>query len=74
VAYLCVGYVTEFLDQPELQAKGWEKRLPLDELIMFEQWQGAGGDDPLLEAVREAQARVAEDYLATAPNCRDETG
>lgn len=74
VAYLCVGYVTEFLDQPELQVKGWEKRLPLDELIMFEQWQGSDGDDPLLEAVREAQASLAEDYLATAPNGRDEAG
>ena len=74
VAYLCVGYVTEFLDRPELQAKGWEKRLPLDELIMFEQWQGSKEGDPLLEAVREAQARLAEDYLALAPNGKAESG
>lgn len=58
VAFLCVGYVSEFLDKPELEKKGWDKRLPLDELIMFDEWQGSEPDDPLLAAIREAQAEL----------------
>lgn len=38
LAYLCLGYVSEFLDQPELQAKGWRKRLPLEELVHGNGW------------------------------------
>ncbi len=77
VAYLCVGYVTEFLDEPELQQKGWQKRLPLEDLIMFEEWQGADETSPLLEAVREVQARLAADHPvapADTRNGRDEAG
>ncbi|PRY66545.1 cob(II)yrinic acid a,c-diamide reductase [Vreelandella songnenensis] len=38
VAYLCLGYVSEFLDQPELEAKGWRSRLPLEELMHGDTW------------------------------------
>ena len=38
LAYLCLGYVSEFLDQPELAAKGWRARLPLDELVHRDTW------------------------------------
>src|SRR5690554_7411394 len=38
LAYLCLGYVNEFLDQPELQAKGWRERLPLEELVHGNGW------------------------------------
>lgn len=38
VAYLCVGYVDRLYDEPELQAKGWRKRLNLSDLIFKEQW------------------------------------
>ncbi|MCC5900946.1 MAG: 5,6-dimethylbenzimidazole synthase [Halomonas sp.] len=38
LAYLCLGYVSEFLDQPELEAKGWRARLPLDELLHRDTW------------------------------------
>lgn len=47
LAYLCMGYVSEFLDQPELQAKGWRSRLPLAELVHQNGW-GAGLDDEAL--------------------------
>lgn len=40
VAYLCVGHVKDLYDQPELQAKGWAKRLALDSLIHEERWTG----------------------------------
>ncbi|MBY5989938.1 5,6-dimethylbenzimidazole synthase [Roseovarius atlanticus] len=39
VAYLCVGYVDQLYQQPELAAKGWRQRLSLDDLIMHEGWQ-----------------------------------
>jgi 5,6-dimethylbenzimidazole synthase len=38
VAYLCLGYVSEFLARPELEEKGWETREPLENLIHFDRW------------------------------------
>jgi 5,6-dimethylbenzimidazole synthase len=38
VAYLCVGYVSEFLPRPELEAAGWLPRASLDELVFYERW------------------------------------
>ncbi|HYE93650.1 MAG TPA: 5,6-dimethylbenzimidazole synthase [Terriglobales bacterium] len=38
MAYLCIGYPREFLDEPELQRKGWAERVPLDELLYYERW------------------------------------
>ena len=38
VAYLCIGYPKEFLDEPELQRRGWAERLPLDGLLYRERW------------------------------------
>ncbi len=43
VAYLCVGYPREFLDEPELQRRGWARRVPLDRLVYRERWGGAAG-------------------------------
>jgi 5,6-dimethylbenzimidazole synthase len=40
VAYLCLGYVDELYERPELEVKGWNRRLPLDDLIYEERWQG----------------------------------
>ena len=38
LAYLCLGYVSEFLDQPELEAQGWRSRLPLCDLVHGDKW------------------------------------
>jgi 5,6-dimethylbenzimidazole synthase len=38
LAYLCIGFVSEFLPEPELQEKGWRSRLPLDTLLHHNQW------------------------------------
>jgi 5,6-dimethylbenzimidazole synthase len=38
VAYLCLGYVTEFLVEPELQRAGWRSRLPVGQVIHANQW------------------------------------
>ncbi len=38
VAYLCIGYVTHFLDKPELELAGWRQRLPLETLVHQDRW------------------------------------
>ncbi len=40
VAYLCVGYVTQFPDQPDLETLGWASRKDLSDLIFFNHWNG----------------------------------
>ncbi|HLN97293.1 MAG TPA: hypothetical protein VK208_02315 [Pyrinomonadaceae bacterium] len=42
LAYLCVGYVTEFGTEPDLEIKGWERRAPLAGLIHFDRYGAAG--------------------------------
>ena len=44
IAYLCLGYVSDFARKPELETKGWRQRLPLGDLIASETWAGAGED------------------------------
>ncbi len=51
VAYLCLGYVSEFLVQPELVEKKWGQRLPLEELVYFDGWLGSDGEAELLSAM-----------------------
>jgi len=38
VAYLCIGYVTEFGSQPELEKRGWEQREALANLVHNDRW------------------------------------
>lgn len=57
LAYLCLGYVSEFLDQPELQSKGWRSRLPLEELVHGSTWGECLEDQSLLGAIREVKGR-----------------
>lgn len=38
LAYLCVGYVSAFLEQPELAQKGWRQRLQLNQLVHYNRW------------------------------------
>jgi 5,6-dimethylbenzimidazole synthase len=40
VAYLCIGYVSEFRPRPDLEESGWEHRQPLSALIHFDSWDG----------------------------------
>lgn len=51
LAYLCMGYVSEFLPEPELQAAGWRKRLPLSELMHANRWGQPLQDRALLAAL-----------------------
>jgi len=43
VAYLCVGYVEEFPDEPTLKTKGWLPKLPLADLVYEERWGAQPG-------------------------------
>lgn len=54
LAYLCAGYVSEFLDQPELQAKGWRSRLPLAGLVHSNSWGGELDDAALLQHLHQS--------------------
>ena len=38
VAYLCLGYVDEFADKPDLQTARWLPRLELKDVVYFEKW------------------------------------
>ncbi|MGW1781926.1 nicotinate-nucleotide--dimethylbenzimidazole phosphoribosyltransferase [Streptomyces sp. NPDC002143] len=48
VAYLCVGYVDEFPDEPELMQAGWAKRRPLSWVVHEETYgrRALPGEDP----------------------------
>ncbi len=39
VAYLCLGYVEEFLDKPELEILNWDKRKFLPEVTFYEKYK-----------------------------------
>jgi 5,6-dimethylbenzimidazole synthase len=38
VAYLCIGYVSEFRPHPDLEEKGWETRGSLSSVTHFDRW------------------------------------
>lgn len=65
VAYLCVGYVSHFFAKPELETAGWRPRLPLDELMSFEQWGQVGNDDDvsLRDTIRRRQDAIQRGTL-----------
>lgn len=42
VAYLCMGYVEEFAERPDLESAGWLPRLKLEDVVNDERW-GRGG-------------------------------
>lgn len=43
IAYLCLGHVDELFTEPELQAKGWRQRIPLNDLIYHDNWGQSAG-------------------------------
>ena len=51
VAYLCLGYVTDFGTEPDLEIKGWERRAPLAGLIHFDRY-GATDEARAVELLR----------------------
>ena len=59
VAYLCIGKVSHFFAQPELETRGWRKRLKLADLVTLDRWQGE--HDPALGLELDRAQAMAED-------------
>ena len=59
IAYLCVGYVSHFKQQPELETIGWQRRLPIEDLVFFEQWGERDNSQPLIEALKQQAHQAA---------------
>jgi 5,6-dimethylbenzimidazole synthase len=38
VAYLCLGYVEGFADEPDLERFGWEKRIDLESVLWYDRY------------------------------------
>jgi len=38
LAYLCLGYVSDFAVRPELETAGWRSRIPVEQVIHHEFW------------------------------------
>ena len=57
IAYLCVGYVSHFKTEPELQTVGWLNRTPIEELVFFDQWgcEKNAEEEPLTKALHQHQ-------------------
>jgi 5,6-dimethylbenzimidazole synthase len=39
IAYLCLGYVNEFGEIPDLERSGWLPRLNLEDVVCYEKWR-----------------------------------
>lgn len=68
IAYLCIGYVSEFKDRPELEQAGWLPRLPIKDLLYFDQWGAAdfGQFSGLTAAVTEMQEAAQSEGIFPA--------
>ncbi len=58
IAYLCVGYVSHFYAKPELESAGWLPRIPIEELVYFDQWGQRDDGQPLIGHLMREQAAV----------------
>ena len=58
VAYLCIGQVDHFLDSPELAAKGWRQRLPIEDLVSID---GYASPHPLPDSLKAALRQAQDD-------------
>lgn len=60
IAYLCIGYVSHFNDRPELEKAGWLPRLPVEDLVYFEQWGAtdSGRNSPLTATLHDMQTAM----------------
>ncbi len=61
VAYLCLGYVSHFYQQPELENAAWLPRLPIEDLVYVDQWARQPQDeDALVAHLRRQQASIQD--------------
>jgi 5,6-dimethylbenzimidazole synthase len=55
IAYLCIGYVSHFHAKPELEASGWLPRLPIEDLVYFNEWGNLDQQHPLIAHLKRDQ-------------------
>lgn len=72
LGWLCIGWPDERPPAPGLEAAGWSRRLPLEDVILHERWSDGAASPPVsrLRAPTPAAvvaARDAADTLLTAP-------
>lgn len=63
IAYLCLGFVAHFRQQPELEDNGWARRVPVAELVFTDCWGKQQADHAVyaaLDAQREWPRQVLE--------------
>lgn len=66
IAYLCVGYVSHFHAKPELETAGWLPRLPIEDLVYFDQWGQRDDQQPLITHLQRDQAAAQRGREALA--------
>ena len=66
IAYLCVGYVSHFHAKPELETAGWLPRLPIEDLVYFDQWGQRDDQQPLIAHLQRDQAAAQRGREAIA--------
>jgi 5,6-dimethylbenzimidazole synthase len=57
VAYLCLGYVAEFADRPDLERTGWLPRMSLSDVICYEKWGELDATESWFEFQRHIKAQ-----------------
>jgi 5,6-dimethylbenzimidazole synthase len=56
VAYLCLGYVERFAAEPELERAGWEHRIPLDQVLSFDEYDARWSTEDEEKSVEEKRS------------------
>ena len=59
------GYVSHFHAKPELETAGWLPRLPMKDLVYFEQWGQRDDQQPLIAHLQRDQAAAQRGRQAT---------
>jgi 5,6-dimethylbenzimidazole synthase len=65
VAYLCLGHVSEFAEEPDLERIGWLPRMDLASVVCYEQW-GMNQSEPWLDlcmAMKKMSESIREDNI-----------
>lgn len=63
VAYLCVGYVSQFKTQPELETAKWLPRTPLKDLIHYNTWESLQPENDSLVSQIEKDEHFPSTFL-----------
>ena len=63
VAWLCVGYPDERPSRPGLEAAGWDRRRPLDDVVFAERW----GETPATPTTRPAPTSAPAAHPVALP-------